>query len=322
MTASSAADIRDELLQPSATLEEELEQEEEEREVIALPLWQPTLRERISEAWHSRHLLPGMARSAVPTYSGRILGRAWHLIRPLWQIFGMALIFGGIFHATAPSNVPYLLYVVFSFQAFQLFRITLMYETVGSKLIKVIRNLRVPLLLLPFAILNRVFVRLTVYWAVAIIVLLYYLFADGKLYVQLNQRLLIGILGIVSALAFGMTLGLITGVLYPRAKDVKYFVRYLTPILVFLTPVYYSTKQLPDWAQTLSQFNPLTGIVNMVQWGFLDAGDLQPFAIAWFFGWLFGTGVFGLWFYNKLATRYLGVYKTPEDTEDDEDEMI
>ena len=74
---------------------------------VALPLWQPTLRKRIAEAWHSRHLLGGMARSSVPTYQGRILGRSWHVLRPLWQVFGMALIFGGIFNAKAPNGSPW-----------------------------------------------------------------------------------------------------------------------------------------------------------------------------------------------------------------------
>ena len=73
---------------------------------VALPLWQPTLRKRIAEAWQSRHLLRGMMLSSVQTFQGRIMGRFWFLLRPLWQVFGMALIFGGIFHAKAPNGIP------------------------------------------------------------------------------------------------------------------------------------------------------------------------------------------------------------------------
>jgi lipopolysaccharide transport system permease protein len=289
---------------------------------VQLPLWEPTLRHRIAEAWHSRHLLPGMARSSVPTYQGRILGRSWHVLRPLWQVFGMALIFGGIFHAQAPNGIPYLLFVVFSYQAFQLFRITIMYETVCSKQIRVTRNLRVPLLLLPFATLGRVFVRLSVYWAIAAGVLLYYWIAKGHLYLQLNQRLLVGLAGVALCLIFGVAIGLFTSVLYPRAKDVKYLVRFFLPVWMFLTPVYYSTHALPGWAQTVAQFNPLTGVIGMVQWGFLDAGTLRPLGVLWSLVAIVLTMSFGLWFFNKLATRYLGVWRGPADEEDDEDELI
>lgn len=289
---------------------------------VELPLWQPTLRQRIAEAWHSRHLLGGLARSSIPTYQGRIMGRFWHILRPLWQVFGMALIFGGIFHATAPNGIPYVLFVVFSYQAFQLFRITIMYETVSSKQIRVMRNLRVPLLLLPLAMLGRVWVRLSVYWAIAVVVLLYYWIFKGHLYLQLNERLLVGVAGVALCLIFGVAVGLFTGVLYPRAKDVKYLVRFLLPVWMFLTPVYYSAHALPGWAQTVAQFNPLTGVVGMVQWGFLDAGSLRPLGILWSLVAIVLTLSFGLWFFNKLATRYLGVWRGPADEEDDDDELI
>ena len=108
--------------------------------------------------------------------------------------------------------------------------------------------------------------------------------------------------------------------LYGRAKDVKYFIKYLTPIMMFLTPVYYATSALPGWAQTLVKFNPLTGIVNMVQYGFLGAGKFQPVAVAVSVGGLIVSGVFGLWFFNKFATRWLGVYRVGQDDEDDEDD--
>jgi lipopolysaccharide transport system permease protein len=324
MTSASAADLTDERFQPgqTATLDEEPDQEVDELAALEMPLWNPPLRVRISEAWRSRHLLSGMARSAVPTHRGAILGRAWHVLRPLWQVFGMALIFGGIFHATAPNAVPYVLFVVFNYQAFQLFRITVMYETVGGKLVKVVRNLRVPLLLLPLAILGRVFVRLIVYWVIAACTLLYYWIVKGDFYLVLGPKLLVGIAGTVLALALGLALGLITGVLYPRARDVKLFVRYLLGIWVFVTPVYYSVHALPGWAQTVAQFNPMAGIVNMVQYGFLDAGSLKPFGVIWSLVCLAVTGAFGLWFYNKFATRWLGVYRSPEDDEDDTEDAV
>ena len=203
---------------------------------VALPLWQPTLRKRIAEAWHSRHLLRGMMLSSVQTFQGRIMGRFWFLLRPLWQVFGMALIFGGIFHAKAPNGIPYLLYVVFSFQAFTLFRITIMYETVSPKQIKVARNLRIPLLLVPLAILGRVFARLSVYWLIAACILLYYWIAKGHLYLQLNARLLVGVAGVALCLIFGIAIGLFTMVLYARARDVKYLLRFFLPVWLFLTP--------------------------------------------------------------------------------------
>ena len=178
------------------------------------------------------------------------------------------------------------------------------------------------MLLVPLAILGRVFARLSVYWLIAACVLLYYLIVKGHLYLQLNARLLVGVAGVALCLIFGIAVGLFTSVLYARARDVKYLLRFFLPVWMFLTPVYYSAHQLPAWAQAVSQVNPLTGVVNMVQWGFLDAGTLHPLGVLWSLGAIVLTMSFGLWFFNKLATRFLGVYRVVGDEEDDEDDMM
>jgi len=196
-----------------------------------------------------------------------------------------------------------------------------MYETVSPKQIKAARNLRIPLLLVPLAILGRVFARLSVYWLIAACILLYYWIAKGHLYLQLNARLLVGVAGVALCLIFGIAIGLFTMVLYARARDVKYLLRFFLPVWLFLTPVYYSAHQLPAWAQAVSQVNPLTGVVTMVQWGFLDAGTLHPLGILWSLGAIVLTMSFGLWFFNKLATRFLGVYRVVGEEEDDEDDF-
>ena len=59
----------------------------------------------------------------------------------------------------------------------------------------------------------------------------------------------------------------------------------------------------------------------MVQWGFLDAGSLHPLGILWSLGAIVLTMSFGLWFFNKLATRFLGVYRVVGEEEDDEDDF-
>ena len=123
-------------------------------------------------------------------------------------------------------------------------------------------------------------------------------------------------------LIFAIAIGLFTMVLYARARDVKYLLRFFLPVLMFLTPVYYSAHQLPGWAQAVSQVNPLTGVVSMVQWGFLNAATLRPLGVLWSLVAIVLTWSFGLWFFNKLATRFLGVFRVVGEEEDDDDDMI
>lgn len=284
--------------------------------------WTPSLGERIAEAWRSRHLLSALAVRTVPDYRGRILGRAWLVLRPLMQVFGFAVIFGGVFKAKGPNDTPYLVFMLLNLQAFRLFERSVLYETLSSRTVKpLVRGLRLPLLLIPVAAMLRSLLELAIYWAITIALLVYYGIATGRLYVDLSPRLLIGLTGLALLLLFGLTLGLITAVIYPRAMDVRYVVGYGMQLWLFLTPVFYPLQAVPDRLHTIVQLNPLTPLIGLVQYGFLDAGSIHPYSLAWSLVVTTLTGALGLWFFNRRATQWIGIYTVLPDG-DDEDEDI
>jgi ABC-type polysaccharide/polyol phosphate export permease len=292
-------------------------------EVADLSPWVPTLRERIREAWESRHIARALAASIVPTYQGRVLGRAWFVIRPAMQIFVFALIFGGVFNASAPNGVPYLLFLVFSTMAFRFFERTVMYETLATRMVgRMTNNLRMPLLLIPVAATFTGVLVLLVYWSFAAVLLVYYLIAKGHFYLTMSPRLLAGVAGLALCLVFGWAIGLTTCTLYPRVRDVRYLVRYGMQFWIFLTPVFYSIESLPHWAQVLAQVNPLTPMVGLVQYGFLDAGGLSPYGLIWSVAAIILTGLFGLWFFNRFSTQWIGVFALPRGSDEEEDELL
>jgi lipopolysaccharide transport system permease protein len=298
-----------------------VEDESAETGAVELPLWQPTVRERVREAWHSRHLAPGLARSSIPTYQGRVLGRTWLFLTPVMQVFGFGLLFGGIFHAQVTNGVPYLLFLVFGMQAFRVVQITLLYETKSTKFVRpMTRGLAFPLLLIPFTALGRVVVHLAVFWAIAAGLLVYYAATTGHFYLQLDTHLLIGAAGILLCMGYGLALGLFTSVMWPRARDVRYMERYVLQIWMLLTPVFYSFSSLPHTYRVLAQVNPLTSIVGMAQYGFVDAGVLLPYGILWSVALLAVLLVIGVWFFNRFATRWIGINAPPAGIDDDDDD--
>ena len=96
---------------------------------------------------------------------------------------------------------------------------------------------------------------------------------------SLTHRLLVGIAGILLCVGYGIALGLFTSVMWPRAKDVRYLERYVLQLWMILTPIFYSYSALPHTYQVLAQLNPLTSILGMVQYGFVDAGFILPWGI-------------------------------------------
>jgi lipopolysaccharide transport system permease protein len=288
---------------------------------VDLPLWQPTVRERVGEAWQSRQIALGLARSSIPTYDGRLLGRTWIFITPVMQVFGFGLIFGGIFNAKVPNGVPYLIFLVFGMLAFNLLSITLLYETKATKYVRPLtRGLVFPLLLIPFAVLGRVVQHLAIYLTIAAGLLIYYLATTGHFYLQVGTRFLIGCAGVALCVGYGIALGLFTSVMWPRAKDVRYLERYVLQLWMILTPIFYSYSALPHSYQVLAQLNPLTSILGMVQYGFVDAGMLLPYGILWSVAVLAALLGSGVWFFNRYATRWIGIHTPRAGADDDDDD--
>lgn len=273
-----------------------------------LPLWQPSTRQRIREAWASRYLLPGLARTAIPTHSGQLLGRSWIVLRPFMQVFGFAVIFGGVFRVRTPNGVPYIVFMLLGIQGFRVFETTMIYSTLSSKLLKtVVRPLRVPLLLYPFAGSAYALLQLAIYWVFTVSVLVYYVIRDHHLYLKIRPELLVGLAGTSLCIAYGLAIGLTTAVLYPRARDMRYFIRYGSQLLLLFTPVLYPLSALSPGYRKLAEVNPLTGVMGMVQWGYLGAPRPTLWSLCWSLGGLVVATTFGLWMFNRYATRFLGV---------------
>ena len=55
---------------------------------------------------------------------------------------------------------------------------------------------------------------------------------------------------------------------------------FLTP-LSFLGGVFYSIKMLPDWAQSLSYFNPIYYMINGIRYTILEKSDSSVMTSLW-----------------------------------------
>jgi lipopolysaccharide transport system permease protein len=302
--------------------EEEVEEAPEATEAVFVP-WRPPFRESLQEAWGSRHLLPGLAQRGIPLYRGYALGRAWLFLRPAMQIFGFSLIFGGVFHAKGPSGIPYLVFLIFSMQGWNTFQRTFRSQVRGIQKFKSLaKGLKMPLMLIPMAGPGRGMVYLAVYWVFAIPILFYYLFTKHVFYLEAPPKLFVAFVGLALAIAWGWAAGLPFSLLASRWADFRYAIRYVTMLLMFMTPVIYPLETLHGTARMLAQVNPLTGVMTLIQYGFLNAGTPPLYAVAWSFLALPLVAALGLWIFNRYAVTWIaldpGRKGSPDEDDDDE----
>jgi lipopolysaccharide transport system permease protein len=91
----------------------------------------------------------------------------------------------------------------------------------------------------------------------------------------------------------------------------------LLQLWLFCTPVVYPLEQVPERYRPLVEANPLTGVMELIKYGFLDAGQVHAAALAWSLVATVGTALLGLRFFNRFAR-----VAARADVDDEEEEAL
>jgi lipopolysaccharide transport system permease protein len=289
-------------------------------EAVVIRDHQPTVREMVSQTWGYRSLILRLGmRRIVKGYSGTRIGRPWLLIRPLFSIFGMALIFGSVLQA--PSNgVPYLLFLLIGTIGWTVIERTVFWATRSVDIYhKVVGRLAVPVLLAPAAALAPVLVDVLVTGGIGVGVVAYYTISTGELAIQLGPSTLIAVAGLLLGLMLAFGIGVWLATLNALARDVRILLTMGLPIWMYITPVIYSVDSLPERWRWLGTVNPAAAPVEMVKEGLLGIGFVTAPQLAVSIGAMIVILSTGLWFMTRLSPTLLRA--TPFIDEEEEDRV-
>jgi lipopolysaccharide transport system permease protein len=277
----------------------------------------PTVRRMVADAWRWRRLIPRLGiRVTIKGVGGTILGPGWMILRPAIGIFGMSLLFGRVLN-TPSQGLPYLIFMLVGAHAWMLFERPAHWGVRSFDVYRrVVRNLYMPLILVPLAAIVPALLESCVIGTFAAATLLYFWIADGTLYLQLGPELLVAVAGYVMALGLALAISLWLSVLNAYARDVRITFIYILRIWIFVTPVIYPVSQLPSGFQPIAYLNPMTAPVEMVKWGLLGVGSVPLHAIVSSVASLVILGVGGAWFFTRLAPNVLN--RQPADLDDED----
>jgi lipopolysaccharide transport system permease protein len=252
----------------------------------------------------------------------------WLVIKPIVDTFGKALVFGGVFGATAPEGVPYLLFVIVGMQCWIVFEQTVTWATRSyDRYRKIFRDIDIPLLLIPISVIADPLLQFLSYTGIFLVMLLAYYFIDGQVYLLLEPQLLLAPVALALTMVFALGLGIWLGIGNAQTRDVRWGVRYVLQIWMFLTPVLYPLRDLPGIFPTLAQLNPMTPLVEMFKFAVLGTGYVDARTLAYSVGVAVITLLSGVWVLSRLtpwlqlrAHRTLG--GEDELTGEDEDDAV
>lgn len=203
-------------------------------------------------------------REILGRYRGSVLGVGWAFVTPLLMLGVYTFVFVGVFRARWPGaedggGLAFALQLFAGLMVFNLFA-----EVAGQSPSLVVaqpnlvKKVAFPLEILPFVALGSGLFHLVLS---LLVLLLGALFIQG--YLPLTVLLLPLVLLPLLPLLLGI--GWLFSALGVFVRDVAQAIGLAINLLLFLSPVFYSTKSLSPRAQSLMAFNPLASVIDNVR---------------------------------------------------------
>jgi len=238
-----------------------------------------------ADLWRYRELFLILAwRDISVRYKQTIIGVLWAIIRPLLTMVVFSVIFGRIAKLPSDGNAPYALMVFAAMLPWSLFSNALS-ESSNSLIsnANLIGKVYFPRLIIPAATLVTAFIDFLISFVILIGMMLYYQFAPGW------QILLLPFF-IILALLASLGPGLWITALNVKYRDFRYIIPFVVQFGLYVSPVGFSSKIIPEQWRMLYSLNPMVGVIDGFRWCILGGnspiylpGFLLSLAIITFF---------------------------------------
>lgn len=261
-------------------------------------LWAP-----FGLAWRHNDLIAViLQRELAERFKGSVAGWIWALVAPLLALITYTLMFS---HAAtmpdqsaASSQFDYALFIFGGLIAFNLFaEMAYRAPSLLHEYSHYIKQTMFPIELLP--VISTL--RASVYASIGVALMLtFQLVITGTL----HWTVLLLPFWIVTFIAFLLGFTWLFSALGAFSRDISYFMLTIVPLMLFLTPVFFSNKILPPPLDLLIYINVLTGFIeterDLVVFGRIPNGLVCGWtcfvsaAIFWYGYWFFGRARDGI----------------------------
>jgi len=208
------------------------------------------------QLWASRELLRLLIwRDITVRYKHTVIGVGWTILQPLAAMVILTVFFGR--PAQLPSEgIPYPLFAYAGLLAWTFFANALFSSSnslVGSG--PLITKVYFPRLLIPVAAVGARLVDFAIAFVLLVGLMIHYR-------VTFTGRLLLLPPLVLMTILLALGCGMLLSALNVKYRDVNVALPYVMQVLMFATPVFYSTTMLPPQVRALAAPNPLAVLIE------------------------------------------------------------
>ena len=253
------------------------------------------------DVWRYRELMYFLAwRDLVVRYKQTAIGVAWAVIRPAITMLVFVAFRRLVDVPTAGVPEPILVFAaVLPWQFFS----TALTESTASLVgnASLISKVYFPRILVPAAAVATAFADFLVTFGLLAVLMLWYGVAPGWPIFALPLFVLLA-----SVLALG--LGLFMAALNVEYRDFRYVVPFIVQVGLFVSPIAFTTANMPEGWRALYVLNPLVGVIDGFRWSILGPqSPLDPRGV--------GVSVvvaavvlfLGVWYFRRMERGFADV---------------
>ncbi len=260
-----------------------------------------TIKNYWRDLWHYRELIYFLAwRDTAVRYKQTGVGVVWALIRPALTM----LVFVGFRRLVGlpRGSVPDPILVFAAVLPWQFFSSAL--SDSSSSLLgnsNLISKVYFPRLLIPLAAVATTLIDFAITLALLFVLMIWYRFLPGWQMAALPLFVL---------LAFGLALGfgLLFAALNVEYRDFRYIVPFMVQFGLFVSPIAFSTADVPEKWRALYSLNPMVGIIDGFRWSLLGGhAMLDPQSVGISAAVTGAVVVLGVWYFRRMEHSFADV---------------
>ena len=253
------------------------------------------------DLWRYRELLGFLAwRDIKVRYKQTVLGVLWALIQPAVTLIVFTFIFGRLAGMPA-GNVPYPLLVLCGLLPWQLFAAA--FSNASGSLVAnthLISKVYFPRLIVPLSSIAVALIDFALVLLLLVGMCAWWQFVPDWRIVFLPGFIL---LTLVTAVGTGLWLTALT----VQYRDFRFVVPFLLQVGLFLSPVGFSTTNLPNWRQLYS-LNPMVGAIDGFRWCLLRGEPaIEPLNLGISLAMAVLLLVSGVWYFRRMERTFADV---------------
>ncbi|WP_150051639.1 MULTISPECIES: ABC transporter permease [Methylomonas] len=222
---------------------------------------QKTISDAGRELWEYRDLFYFLAwRDLKVRYKQTAIGATWAILRPLLTMLVFTVVFGRLAKMPSEGEAPYAIMVFTAMLPWYFFANTL--SEAANAVVNnsaMISKVYFPRIIAPTAPLLVNTVDFFISFALLIVMMAWYRFVPSLAIVLLPGFLL---LAAITALG----LGYLISALNVKYRDFRYVVPFLVQIGLYISPVGFSSRVIPEQWRSLYSLNPMVGVIDGFRW--------------------------------------------------------